>query len=113
MLFKPWIQRSEAGIQTEFQTGVASKHKLELAKSQSIEMVPDGDENDFDLESEDERLHQKMDEYKDDWVDSLVFKQAIRAEKMKRGLPVEDDDQENTMSAIEPIDNSQDANSQE
>lgn len=37
MLFKPWIQRSEAGIQTEFNTNVASKLKLDVAKSQSVD----------------------------------------------------------------------------
>lgn len=54
MLYKPWIQRSDAGIQTDFNTAIASKMKLELSKtkSNSVELVPDADENEFDLESE-------------------------------------------------------------
>ena len=35
--------------------------KLEAEKSQSIDMVPDADENEFDLESENEQLYQLMD----------------------------------------------------
>lgn len=54
MLFKPWIQRSDAGMQTEFNFAIASKLKLELAKTASVDQVPDADENDFDLESENE-----------------------------------------------------------
>ena len=35
-----------------------------------------------------------MDTFKEDWSESLVFKQAIKAEKIKRGLPYEDDEVE-------------------
>ena len=49
MLFKPWIQRSEAGMQTEVNTGIASKLKLDIdrSKSNSIEQIPDADENEI------------------------------------------------------------------
>lgn len=39
-----------------------------------------------------------MDHYKEDWVDSIVYKKAMKAEAIKRGLPYEeyevDDDEE-------------------
>lgn len=50
-------------MQTEVNTGIASKLKLDIdrSKSNSIEQIPDADENEFDLESENEQLHRMMD----------------------------------------------------
>ena len=31
-----------------------------------------------------------MDKYKEDWADSIVYKKAMKAEAIKRGLPYEE-----------------------
>lgn len=37
-----------------------------------------------------EKPRARMDVYKEDWVESLVFKRAVKAEAIKRGLPFEE-----------------------
>lgn len=94
MLFKPWIVRSEVEVQTD---PVPEKPK---ARSPTASEIADADENQLDLDSDGEDIR-FVDQFKEDWSDSIVFKKAMKAEAIKRGLPYDEYDQDDDERAFD------------
>lgn len=86
-LFKPVSVKSEIAIQTENdQAPPASKKGIRFQDQEESEEEKD----ETDLAATMDYQNKEVDNYKEDWADSIVYKKAMKAEAIKRGLPYQE-----------------------
>lgn len=90
-LFKPLSEKSEMAVQTDFGKHQESKKGIRFEDPVENSEAEEDDGQPFENKP-------NFDKYKEDWADSIVYKKAMKAEAIKRGLPYQeyevDDDEE-------------------